>query len=228
MTVVISTQQASDILSPGIKVADLIRRFNTIMLDVKGVRWSDQEAIDWINDGAKEIVLRRPGARIATESLSLAEGTRQNASDGTIQVIDIVRNLKSNGKVGSAVTFVTRHAMDNADPNWHARRNGPTKHYMIDERNPVVFWVYPPAVNGAVVEAMLAKAPPEVTQDSDILDMRPEFISAILNWMMYRAHSKDSEYAQGQIATLHYQAFADAIGVSVQAEQVNSATGNAK
>jgi hypothetical protein len=44
--------------------------------------------------------------------------------------------------------------------------------------------------------------------------------------MIYRAHTKDSEYSQGAVAALHYQAFTDAIGAPAQAAQVNSATGN--
>lgn len=210
----------------GIKVSDLLRRFRTIMLDAKSVRWSVQEAIDWMNDGATEIVERRPAARAITEQLQLLAGTFQRASDDTAQVLDVVRNIGADGKPGRAIRIADRQQIDDAEPNWHNKRAGPTRHFMIDERSPTTFYVYPPAVDGAIVEVLASKSPPKVETENDTLDMRPEFISAILNWMMYRAHTKDSEYSQGAVAALHYQAFTDAIGAPAQAAQVNSATGN--
>lgn len=212
----------------GLPVADLLRRFQNIMLDAKAARWSVAEAIDWINDAASEIVLRRPAARSITEMVILDPGTLQHASEGSAQVLDVIRNIDVTGKPGRTIRIVSRHQIDDIDPDWHKKRAGPTKHYMIDERSPTAFYVYPPAVNGARIEMLVSKPPPQVKVVEDTLDLRPEFINAILNWMMYRAHSKDSEYSQGSTAALHYQAFTDAIGAPSQAAQVNSATGNSK
>lgn len=210
----------------GIPVSDLLRRFRTIMLDQKSVRWSIVEAIDWMNDGASEIVLRRPAARAVTERIQMLAGTFQRAGDGAAQVLDVVRNIGIDGRPGRSIRIADRQQIDDHDPNWHRKRAAPTRHYMIDERSPTTFYVYPPAVEGAMVEMLVSKPAPKVTAESDTIDIRPEFINAILNWMMYRAHSKDSEYSQGGTAALHYQAFTDAIGAPSQAAQVNSATGN--
>lgn len=226
MTVIISTQQTSSISTTGIAVADLLRRIGTMMSDEAHERWTEAEAIDWINDAASEIVLRRPGARAIAEILTLTNGTRQSASDGTAQVLDIVRNWSAADTPGRAITIADRQALSAAEPDWHTARPKATVHYMIDERSPTGFYVYPPAVAGAKVEALLAKPPPKVATSADTLDLRPEFINAVLNWMMYRCHTKDSEFSQGAVAALHYQAFTDAIGAPAQAAQVNSATAN--
>lgn len=212
----------------GIPVGEILRRFQTIMMDPKGVRWSIQEAIDWINDAAGEIVLRRPAARAVTEQVLLVAGTYQIASDGSAQVLDVMRNIGTSGKPGRAISIADRQQIDAVEPDWHAKRAGPTRHYMVDERSPTSFYVYPPAQDGSMVEMLVSKPPPKVNEMGDILDLRPEFMSAILNWMMYRAHTKDSEFSQGNVAALHYQAFTDAIGAPAQAAQVNSATGNSK
>jgi hypothetical protein len=210
----------------GIHVGDLLRRFRNIMLDMKSVRWSEPEAIDWMNDGATEIVLRRPAARAITERVALAPGTFQRASEGAAQVMDVIRNIGSDGLPGRTIRIADRQQIDDAKPEWHNMRAAPTRHYMVDERSPTTFYVYPPAIDGAVVEMLVSKPAPTVLSADDTLDMRPEFINAILNWMIYRAHTKDSEYSQGAVAALHYQAFTDAIGAPAQAAQVNSATGN--
>lgn len=47
----------------GIPVADILCRFQTVMMDAKSIRWPQQDAFDWMNDGASEIVLRRPSIR---------------------------------------------------------------------------------------------------------------------------------------------------------------------
>ncbi len=209
----------------GIPVSDLTRRLGEMMNDAAHERWTVIELIDWANDAATEIVLRRPAARTVTETLTLVAGAKQEASEGTAQVLDIVRNVKANN-MGTAVSIVDRQAMNAISPNWYFDRPGPARHYMIDERSPTSFWVWPPAVAGAQVEALVAKPPPKVYAESDMLDMRPEFMGAIVNWMLFRCHTKDSEYSQGNVAMLHYQAFADAIGGPAQAAQVNSATAN--
>lgn len=212
----------------GIPVADILRRFQTVMMDAKSIRWSQQEAFDWMNDGASEIVLRRPASRAVTEQVQLVSGTYQIASDNAAQVLDVMRNIEASGKPGRPISIADRQQIDRAEPDWHNRRAGPTKNYMIDERSPTTFYVYPPAVDGAIIEMLVSKTPPKVVALEDRIDMRPEFINAILNWMMYRAHSKDSEYSQGNMAALHYQAFTAAIGDPAQVAQVNSATGNSK
>ena len=209
-----------------IPVADLLRRLDNLMSDAQKVRWTESERIDWFNDGAREIVLRRPSARAVNELLPLSEGTYQQCAQGTSQLLNVVRNIASTGKAGRAIGITDLQQMDRADPDWHSATPGITLQYMVDERNPTAFYVYPPAIEGALVEVLVAAPPPEVTASTDFIDMRVEFINAILNWAVYRCHTKDSEYSQGAVASLHYQAFTDAIGAPAQAAQMNSATGN--
>lgn len=228
MSVIINTQITAAPFTSGIPVADLLRRFQAIMMDFKAIRWSVDEAIDWMNDSASEIVLRRPAARAITEIVELVSGTKQNAAQGTSQLLDVIRNIRADGNPGNPIRIADRQQIDDAEPNWHNLRPAQTRHYMIDERSPTSFYVYPPAVLGAQVEVLAAKPPPQVKLPADTIDMRSEFINAMLNWMMYRAHSKDSEYSQGNMAALHYQAFTAAIGEPAQVAQVNSATGNSK
>lgn len=211
-----------------ISVAGLLRRFQNLMMDAKAVRWSTEEAIDWINDAASEIILRRPASRAMTEVIQLEPGTYQSCTPDTAQLLDVIRNLTAEGKPGRPIRIADRQQIDDAEPDWHRKRSGPTRHYMIDERSPTTFHVYPPAAEGALIEILVSKVPPKVKAATDMLDLRPEFINAIINWMLYRAHTKDSEYSQGNVAALHYQAFTDAIGSPSQVAALNSATSNSK
>lgn len=209
-----------------ISMAGLLRRLGNIMSDDEHVRWTEAEAIDWFNDAAQEIVIRRPGARAVTALITLTAGTYQQTPQGVAQLLDVVRNIQISGASGGVIRITDRQALDDADPDWHSTAAGTTKHYMIDERSPTTFYVYPPAVDGAKVEALMSVSPPVVTDPAGSIDLRSEFINAILNWAMYRCHTKDSEYSNGAVASLHYQAFTDAIGAPAQAAQSNSASGN--
>lgn len=209
-----------------ILVSDLLRRLGNIMLDVNGVRWEDGEAIDWFNDAASEIVLRRPAARSVKQVITLVAGSHQQCPDGTAQLLDILHNVKADNTADRAIRLTDAQKLADTDPDWRSNRAGKTYHYMVDERAPTLFEVWPPAVAGAKVEALLAVPPPKAVAITDSIDLRAEFINAILNWAMYRCHTKDSEYSQGQVAAQHYQAFTDAIGAPAAAAQQNSVTGN--
>lgn len=209
-----------------ILVSDLLRRLDNLMLDEDKIRWPDNERIDWFNDGASEIVLRRPAARAVRETVTLVAGTAQKGPEGTAQVLDVPRNLGANGEPGRAIRITDRQQMDDAHPDWHMDTPAAALHFMIDERSPTEFWLWPPAVVGARVEVLASKPPPKAALATDAIDLREEFINALISWALYRCHIKDSEYAQGSVAALHYQAFTDAIGAPTQAAAQNSATGN--
>lgn len=211
-----------------ILVSDLITRASFLMNDEDKVRWTEAERIVWINDAARAIVTRRPGARAVTTTLTLAAGTYQTTPDRTTQVLDVIRNINADGSLGRAIRIADRQALDDADPDWHSADQEATQNYVIDERSPTTFYVYPPAVNGAKVSALLGQVPPAVSAATDTLDLREEFGEAIVNFMLYRCHTKDSEYAQGGVAAQHYQAFSDAIATPAQVAAANSATGNSQ
>lgn len=213
-------------LTPGIMVSDLIDRASLLMNDEDKARWTEDERIKWINDAARAIVVRRPGARSVTLLLELAAGTYQTAPEGATQLLDVIRNVNEDGSPGRIIRICDRQALDDADPDWHLATPGATQNYTVDERSPTNFYVYPPAVEGATVDVLVGQVPPVVTGPEQILEMREEFIEPIINFMLYRCHTKDSEYAMGAVAAQHYQAFNDAIGTPAQVAQQNSASGN--
>ncbi len=210
----------------GIPVSDILLRLDDLMSDEDRIRWSVDERLRWVSDAGREIVLRRPAARALTQNITLVAGTFQTTPAGTAQLLDVIRNIKAGGAPGATIRISDRQSIDDVDPDWHSAKAGQTLHYMQDDRSPTTFYVYPPAVAGATVEALLAVPPPEVTDASDTLDLRDEFLGPVLNWCLYRCHTKDSEFAQGAIATQHYQAFTDAIGAPEAAAQQNSAKAN--
>jgi hypothetical protein len=196
-----------------IAAADLISRVGHILQDEDNVRWTVDELIEWINDAARETIVRRPAARAVTAILSLAAGTRQQLPDAAVQLLDVVRNIAADGTTpGRAVRRVDRQLLDDQNPDWHTQKQqGKIKHFTFDERVPKVFYVYPPAIAATKVEALHSELPPAIAASTDSLDMGAEYLNALVSYVCFRALSKDSEFANGTVAAAFYQAFIDAV-----------------
>lgn len=195
-----------------IPAAEIIRRVGAILQDEDHVRWTVPELLEWINDGARETIVRRPAARAVTDDLTLAAGTKQALPASGVQLLDVVRNLGDGTKPGRVIRRIDRQLMDDQAPDWHtARPKAVIKHFMFDERSPKTFYVWPPAIAGTHVEALYSELPPTVTAEGDTLDIGAEYLNVLVSYVVYRALSKDSEFANGTVAALHYQAFIDAV-----------------
>jgi hypothetical protein len=211
-----------------IAATELLSRCGDILQDVTNVRWAVPELLRWANDAARETILRRPAARALAKVLTLAAGTKQALPAGGIELLDVVRNIAADGTTpGRIVRRVDRQLLDDQNPDWHnLRAAAKVKHYTFDERAPSIFYCYPPAVAGAKVEVLYSELPPTLTAAEDTLDMGAEYINVLVHYMVFRALSKDSEYANGAIAAAHYQAFVDAVTDNNQQTTANSPNQN--
>jgi hypothetical protein len=196
-----------------IAVADLVSRAGHILQDEDNVRWTVDELIEWVNDAARETIVRRPAARAVIAVLSLVAGTRQSLSTTAVQLLDVVRNLAADGVTpGRAIRRVDRQLLDDQYPDWHTQKQqAKIRHFTFDERAPKVFYVYPPAIAATKVEALQSELPPTVAVIGDTLDMGAEYLNVLVSYICFRALSKDSEFANGTIAAAFYQAFIDAV-----------------
>lgn len=204
-----------------IKVSDIIRRAATILNDEQHVRWTLTEIIDWINDAAGEIIVIRPAANSVTETIKLKAGPYQNIPERGLQLMDVIRNVP-----GRSISRTDRNLLDDQFPDWYqARETDRLRHFTYDERNPKGFYVYPPARDGIEIEVMYSALPEIVKTKDDTLDMAESYIGPIISYILYRALAKDSEYANGQVAAAHWQAFQFALGERTQQQVVNSPKG---
>ena len=100
-------------------------------------------------------------------------------------------------------------------------------HYMFDPRDPKTFYVYPPAIASAQLELMYSGVPVDVAEPasgaiySDVtgnLGVPDIYGNVILDYILYRAYSKDSEFAGNAArAATHYAAFSASLDVEIKA-----------
>lgn len=186
--------------------SDITSRARLLLNDIDATRWLDTELFKWISDAQKLVAMMRPDASVATFVMTLIAGTRQSIPSTGFRLLDIIRNVTTvtgstpaNQVVtvpGRSVRIVDREVLDTQDPYWHtAPGSAEIKHFIYDNRSPTLFYVYPPATTAAKLEVVYSVAPTDVTAAGDTLSISDIYQDVVLNYVMYRAYSKDAEYA---------------------------------
>lgn len=215
MAIVVNISSPGD-TSSALLVSQVVNAAATLLLDMTHRRWPQSEKISWINEAMSAILFLKPEAFAKTTPLSLAYGSYQQIPIGSAVFMGLTRNLGTDGLTpGRAIRPSVRSSLDDADPNWHTMSpSNVIRHFMAEPNMPRVFYVYPPAQAGTKVELEHAVLPGKVTLMTDIIGIAPEYLPAITNYVAYRCNLKDSEYANGQVAALFYQAFTAALGIT--------------
>lgn len=203
-----------------IPVDDILRRVGIVLHDEDAVRWTDAERFDWINDAAKAIVVLRPQAGAFTNAAwTLTPGAKQSLPDDAFVLLDIPSNSD-----GTAISRTSREQLDSMVPGWRAATpKTAIRQYTYDDRYPLEFYVYPPAKADSAVDLVYSRPPAEITASTDDLALESVYLPAVVSYVLHRALAKDSEYASGQLAVMHYQAFQDALGLQNQSTMAVSA-----
>lgn len=209
----------------------IVSRASTLLQDTTNIRWPADELLLWLNDGQREIALYKPNAYAKNISQALVAGTKQTLPADALELISVVRNMGVNGTTpGNAVRIVSREIMDAQIAGWHtATADANVKHYMYSLLNPKTFYVYPPQpVTPGQVEIIYGASPADVAAGAVIL-VDDIYVSAIVDYIMYRAYSKDTEYAaNANLAGAYYTAFTSKLGGKAAGEtQTNPNSGAA-
>jgi hypothetical protein len=214
-----------------VKVVDLIVRAQTLLQDEDSVRWTVAELQYWLNDAYKETIGLRPDVNTQTAEFTCVAGPRQNITGSfpnAIRLVEVVRNLAPTSDM-SSIYVTSRKSLDTQRRSWYSETPTATiELYTFDPRTPKEFLVYPPATTSARLEVIYSVLPAEHTlTDTQLLDPTTAetiriddiFATALFDYMMYRAYSKDAEQtAMMQRAVAHYQAFQNALGTKQQVD----------
>ena len=197
----------------------IITRAATLIQDSTGVRWPRLELLDWLNDGQREVVLIKPEACVTNTKMLLTAGkTKQAIPDTAIALIDVTRNMGIGGETpGDAIRLCSREVLDSQLPSWHSDENttGKIVHYMFDPRDPKTFYIYPKApATPWYVDLITSSSPANTDDDGAVIGVDDIYANALLDYVLYRAYSKDATFAQNaNLAVAHYTAFSNSLGV---------------
>lgn len=200
--------------------SSIINRARTQLADNGSTaRWSDTELLNWLSDGQRAIVAADPVATQSVTGVSLVAGTRQSLPAGAHKLIHIYRNLSVAGVAGKACSYVPLSLLDTQYPTWHSDTAvAGVTHWTYDENDPVAFYVYPRNDGTGRLEVNYSIMPSDLASTSSPIAVRDIYQTALLDYVMFRAHSKDSDYAAGQsLAAGYLQSFTNFVAVQAKA-----------
>lgn len=177
----------------------VIEKAQIILQDVTGIRWPDNtELLGWLNDGHLEVLVFKPNANVKNQSVQLAQGTKQSLPTDGIQLMDVVRNMGADGNSpGRVVRIALREILDAQAPGWHYGTPSSTvQHYTYNPLDPKHFYVYPPQPSTpSQVEVVYSAVPAKLTALTQPIAIDDIYQNVLVDYVLYRAYSKDTDYA---------------------------------
>lgn len=186
-------------------VRSILNRAASLLSDEEFVRWEESELLEWLNDGQRAVA-RGPAtdAYVVRANITAVAGTVQSLPDDGIRLVDVIKNVSG----GTSIHQSDYAIVDMLKSAWRAATAGPAENFFYDERNPKEFEVYPPQLGGEFIELVYNAQPGNATVGGNIIidDM---YADALLDYIMYRSLSKDTEESATQLgkATAFYRAF---------------------
>lgn len=203
-----------------VTVESVIERVKATLLEVgaEGTRWKNDELLGWLNESYQAIVGLRPDASAVNATFThTANTTKQFLPDDGIRLLDVVRNLAGDQ---SAIRRIDRKQLDDIYPGWHGEAASETiEHFIFDEMDPRVFYLYPRPSAGASVEIVYSAVPDLHTGTfeavkTENVKLDDTFAPSMVDYILFRAFTKDADSPMSASrATTHYQVFTTQLGV---------------
>lgn len=211
-----------------VKVVSLLSRAAVLLQDDDFARWSTLELQDWLNDGYRELVVLRPDANTIAAEHTCQAGVRQVLSFAdAARLVSVSHNTATTSNKYN-VELVSGRSLDSQRRGWRAEpQSVNVEQYLFDARTPREFEVYPPASSTARLWVLYGAVPaPHTLSESQLsntataetIRVDDMFANALLDYILYRAYSKDGESGSGGKAAGYYNVFRTSLGEKGQAE----------
>ncbi len=199
-----------------ITVSQILSRAYILLEDEDHDVWEQDELITWINDAVLAVINIRPDVSPKRSVVTLVEGTYQSLPDDGSMLIKVIRDMSTH----LSITGMPLDVLDDQLPNWREPvMSKNVEHYIYDDRDPKHFEVYPSVSDGVQIEIEYGAIPAEVSMPEDTITLKREFLNILVDWVLYRAWSKDDESADLNKSTLHFQAFMNNLGVKTESDK---------
>lgn len=203
----------------------IVLRIQEALQDISGTRWPASELVRHINEGQRFIVTRRPDLKATHVTFACVAGARQTIPGSAMLLMDVGENATGRK---SAITQVDRKLLDATVPSWQSLPAASViEHFMHELAEARDFMVYPPARAGVEITLNLAVFPTDVpapaapgrqfTTVSGNTDLPADWESALINFALFRAYSKDAEFGgNADLAASHFGLVQAAVGEQSQ------------
>lgn len=194
-----------------ITVQQVFDRAGVLLSDTTNVRWTTEELLNWLNDGRREMAVRKPsifgnGTEITHTT---TDGNKQTVTTTGAYRID---SVNSNVASGKAIRVCDKAQLDAFKPAWRNDTAADAQNWWGDETDPLSFWIYPSVGAGRDIKAHVHITPADLSSMTDTALPFDIYEPALVNYLCFRMLSKDAEYAgNAQAAAAYYQLFTTAL-----------------
>lgn len=206
---------------PTITAQSIIDDAQLILQDTTAIRWSVAELLGWLNNGQREIAIIKPSAYTKVGVVPLVAGTKQSLPTDGLVFVDYLCHLGVSGTVrGATARLVSRRLMDSQNPGWHsATATAAPLHIVFEPFLPKTFYCYPPSTGGTSAEVMYGASPPDVAAVGNTISLDDVYANALIDYILYRAYSKDSEFVgNAERSLLYRKSFESTMGLKAQSD----------
>lgn len=209
-----------------ITAQSIIDRASKVLQDTGTTRrWGETDQLGWLNEGQREAVLLKPDANTQNESVSLASGTKQELPAGGLMLLNVIRNMGTDGSTeGDAVLPMTMEAMNRMVPGWHSETaTEAISYFVFDPRDPKRWYCYPPSDGTGQVEEVYSATPTDIAAIDDAITLDDIYAPALLDYVLHRSFQYDADFAaNASRAQSHFMSFMQKIGVLDKTEAKNN------
>lgn len=207
-----------------ITAGNLIDKAAVALFDTTNAEWSRTELLAHLNQGQRLIATLQPSANATTANILTAVGSKQSVPATGWMLLDVVRNMGINGSTpGYTVNVTSRKLLDAYVPDWNsAGSSAVTRNYVYDPQTPRQFYIYPPSLGTHYIEITYAAVPADVASEATVITISDAYEDALLNFMLFRAHSKQATFADPAKAQGYLALFNQALNGKITAEQANN------
>lgn len=203
---------------------NIIRDAQLALSDIDGVRWPAFELVGYLNSAQREVIRLRPDQKCTTAPVSLVAGFHQQIPPEAMAFMTIRNNSTGRKR---RITKISLAQLDAVAPDWRSKPGTlEISHFMHDLTEPRSFEVYPPAAVGAQVDMTYSLYPVDVqvapgAQPASAVngntDLPEHWEAALLDYVLFRAYSKDAEFGgNANMATAYLGMFNAAMGTQLE------------
>jgi hypothetical protein len=204
-----------------ILASTIINKVARLLVDQNNIKWPRTELLGYLNDGQRQIVVMLPSANNVTAVKKLNAGTRQSiATDGWL-LLGLYRNMGTTGTTpGPVIRLASREVIDSYNQNWHSETpKSVVKNYVFDIQDQTAFWVYPPNDGNGYIQYNYSQVPTDLSSETSQIGLNDIYQTALIDYIMYRAYSKNAEYSQGvALAQGYWSAFSTTLSSKANGE----------
>lgn len=173
--------------------------------DAIGYRNTDSELLGWVNGGLREISAARPDmfSFVGDYTCAVSSVEQQVTFTDAQEVLKVlcIHN-------GAALTSFDMDTMDSFKPGWRSSAVGAATQWSKHPVDPLRFFIYPPApATAQILDLLYVRVPTTLAIGDSITEIPASLTPALVDYLVYRAESKDAEHVNSGRAVAHGAAF---------------------